>query len=177
MTHWVPIYGSGPHRYLRPGPWDPTKGADPTRGAGTLRPTTRPAGSVCSLLVFLRTNPSCRSKPFSLPQICRIVASWSIWKLLPLSLASKPVSASHSVIRLLFQMWSSCYRVGKISPGPCALRLALNARRPHNRFAFDVGIKLYLCGNCSWNFCLATRSSSKIAFMRFRSRNDTRFPY
>jgi hypothetical protein len=49
MTHWVPIYGSGPHRYLRPGPWDPTKVADPTHGAGTLRPTTRPAGSVCSL--------------------------------------------------------------------------------------------------------------------------------
>ena len=51
MTHWVPIYGSGPHRYLRPGPWDPTKVADPTHGAGTLRPTTRPAGSVCSIPV------------------------------------------------------------------------------------------------------------------------------
>jgi hypothetical protein len=50
MTHWVPIYGSGPHRYLRPDPWDPIKVADPTHGAGTLRPTTRPAGSVCSLL-------------------------------------------------------------------------------------------------------------------------------
>jgi hypothetical protein len=49
MTHWVPIYGSGPHRYLRPDPWNPIKVADPTHGAGTLKPTTRPAGSVCSL--------------------------------------------------------------------------------------------------------------------------------
>jgi hypothetical protein len=49
MTHRVPIYGSGPHRYLRPDPWDPIKVAGPTHGAGTLRPTTRPAGSVCSL--------------------------------------------------------------------------------------------------------------------------------
>jgi hypothetical protein len=41
MTHWVPIYGSGTQRYLRP-----------THGA-PLRWRTRPAGSLCSLSVAL----------------------------------------------------------------------------------------------------------------------------
>jgi hypothetical protein len=57
MTHRVPIYGSGPHRYLRPDPWDPIKVAGPTHGAGTLRPTTRPAGSVCSLVSLPTYHP------------------------------------------------------------------------------------------------------------------------
>ena len=53
MTHGVLIYGSGPHRYLRPDLQDPIKVADPTHRAGTLRPTTRPAGSVCSLPIIV----------------------------------------------------------------------------------------------------------------------------
>ena len=62
MTHRVPIHGSGPHRYLRPDPWDPIKVAGPTHGAGTLRPTTRPAGSVCSLITLLSIQAEQRAR-------------------------------------------------------------------------------------------------------------------
>jgi hypothetical protein len=65
MTYRVPIHGSGPHRYLRPDPWDPIKVAGPTHGAGTLRPPTRPAGSVCSLII-LQSKSHNDSLPLSL---------------------------------------------------------------------------------------------------------------
>jgi hypothetical protein len=91
----VPIYGSGPHRYLRPDPWDPTKVADPTRGAGSLRPTTRPAGSVCSLYATAVTAG-----------IAANILEYARWKLELLSTSDQVWLCSSDGMRAMFRLMS-----------------------------------------------------------------------